>query len=347
MKSNFKSCIFSETTKKQIDAMTDINMKLRFYEAVTNYGIYGIDPDFEGIDLLIWIPMKDIIDNATNKRGAPVGNANAKKANNKTSDSDTEQEKQIKYNETKKLPENIESNSEQKKQMDLIENKENNSKQEKQIKQLNSIKTNKTIRPNDNDNDNVNVNDNDNVNVNHPPPEDTAGQDIYTCSDKQEDEEVFSDFSENENLTQLAKDIYGVFVEAGINKPNTFLLFLQRDFQLGLDKLREQAIPVTPDILAACKNYAKVLALKKQQATWWNFTGGFDGFCGKNIILKFLPERFTLTQFEKNNRSPQAEKDYSKQDFSQSSIDEFFGKPQPPPQVVSADVGDELEGVMF
>ncbi|WP_024751630.1 hypothetical protein [Treponema phagedenis] len=147
MKSNFKSCIFSETTKKQIDAMTDINMKLRFYEAVTNYGIYGIDPDFEGIDLLIWIPMKDIIDNATNKRGAPVGNANAKKANNKTSDSDTEQEKQIKYNETKKLPENIESNSEQKKQMDLIENKENNSKQEKQIKQLNSIKTNKTIRP--------------------------------------------------------------------------------------------------------------------------------------------------------------------------------------------------------
>ncbi|CEM61197.1 hypothetical protein TPHV1_150079 [Treponema phagedenis] len=55
-------------------------MKLRFYEAVTNYGIYGIDPDFEGIDLLIWIPMKDIIDNATNKRGAPVGNANAKKS---------------------------------------------------------------------------------------------------------------------------------------------------------------------------------------------------------------------------------------------------------------------------
>ncbi|TYT79744.1 hypothetical protein [Treponema phagedenis] len=331
MKSNFKSCIFSETTKKQIDAMTDINMKLRFYEAVTNYGIYGIDPDFEGIDLLIWIPMKDIIDNATNKRGAPVGNANAQKANNKTSDSNTEQEKQFKFTETKELP----------------KNKENNSKQEKQIKQLNSIKTNKTIRPNDNDNDNLNLNDNDNDNVNHPPPEDTAGQDIYTCSDKQKDGEVFSDFSENENLTQLAKDIYGVFVEAGINKPNTFLLFLQRDFRLGLDKLREQAIPVTPDILAACKNYAKVLALKKQQATWWNFTGGFDGFCGKNIILKFLPERFTLTQFEKNNRSPQAEKDYSKQDFSQSSIDEFFGKPQPPPQVVSADVVDELEGVMF
>lgn len=80
MKSKFKSFVFPETTKKQIDAMP-AEMKLKFYIAVTDYGMYGIEPeDLSEIEMLIWIPMKDLLDNSKNSRGgAPEGNQNAQK----------------------------------------------------------------------------------------------------------------------------------------------------------------------------------------------------------------------------------------------------------------------------
>ena len=80
MAKEFKSFVFPETTKKQIDAMP-VEMKLRFYDAVTNYGMYGIEPeDLSQIEYLIWIPMKDLIDNCRKSHGgAPVGNNNARK----------------------------------------------------------------------------------------------------------------------------------------------------------------------------------------------------------------------------------------------------------------------------
>ncbi|MCL2092979.1 MAG: hypothetical protein FWH12_02185 [Treponema sp.] len=61
-------------------------MRLRYYEAVCNYGLYGIEPDFQGVEQSIWIPMRDLIDSASDrsrvysdngkKGGAPVGNTN-------------------------------------------------------------------------------------------------------------------------------------------------------------------------------------------------------------------------------------------------------------------------------
>lgn len=80
MKKKFKSFIFPETTKKQIDSMP-AEMKLKFYEAVTNYGMYGIEPEgLSEIEKLIWIPMQDLIDNCSSgKGGAPEGNQNAAK----------------------------------------------------------------------------------------------------------------------------------------------------------------------------------------------------------------------------------------------------------------------------
>lgn len=85
----FKSFKMSETTYNQINSLPE-NMRLKFYSAVCNYGINGIEPNFTGVEYSVWIPMKDLIDysnersriNSANgkKGGAPEGNQNRKKA---------------------------------------------------------------------------------------------------------------------------------------------------------------------------------------------------------------------------------------------------------------------------
>ena len=85
----FRSFKMSETTFNQISALPE-KMQLRYYKAVCNYGINGIEPDFEGIEYSIWLPMRDLIDYSDNrsrtnsengkKGGAPVGNNNRSKA---------------------------------------------------------------------------------------------------------------------------------------------------------------------------------------------------------------------------------------------------------------------------
>jgi hypothetical protein len=85
----FKRFQMSETTFNQIDSLPD-EMQLKFYKAVCNYGLFGVEPDFAGVENSVWIPMKDLIDSArarskTNSDngkmgGAPVGNNNRKQA---------------------------------------------------------------------------------------------------------------------------------------------------------------------------------------------------------------------------------------------------------------------------
>jgi len=85
----FKSFQMSETTFNQINNLPE-NMRLMFYEAVCNYGINSIEPEFTGVELSVWIPMRDLIDYANErsrinsengkKGGAPKGNNNRKQA---------------------------------------------------------------------------------------------------------------------------------------------------------------------------------------------------------------------------------------------------------------------------
>ncbi len=139
----FKSFVFSETTKKQIDLMPTPEMKLKFYEAVTNYGMFGTEPEnLNDIEMIIWLPMKDLIDNSkSSKGGAPSGNQNAQKKNLN----------------------------------DIEENNQNNLKttyfEEKQPKQP---ENNQTILNNHNDNLNGNVNGNERENHNL-----NAGKEVF------------------------------------------------------------------------------------------------------------------------------------------------------------------------
>ncbi|MDR1902792.1 MAG: DUF6291 domain-containing protein [Treponema sp.] len=60
MTSNFRTFVMSETLLKQINALSD-ELQLKFYRAVANYGIHGIEPEFTGLELVLWILMKDSI----------------------------------------------------------------------------------------------------------------------------------------------------------------------------------------------------------------------------------------------------------------------------------------------
>ncbi|MDR1399413.1 MAG: DUF6291 domain-containing protein [Treponema sp.] len=88
----FASFIVCETTHKQLKKMSP-EMRLRFYDALFEFGINGVEPDFEGLEEIVWIPMMDFILNSKRadeewhakqrvngkKGGAPKGNTNAKK----------------------------------------------------------------------------------------------------------------------------------------------------------------------------------------------------------------------------------------------------------------------------
>jgi hypothetical protein len=56
----FSTFIMSETTRNQIKALPK-EKQLKFFWAVMNFGLDGIEPDFDGIELAVWIPMRDLI----------------------------------------------------------------------------------------------------------------------------------------------------------------------------------------------------------------------------------------------------------------------------------------------
>jgi hypothetical protein len=85
----FSSFVFCETTLKQINDLPE-ELRLKFYEAVVTYGIYGIEPHFSGLENTVWISMKDIIDTTKAKRKvkqkAGKAGGEAKRDNNQTGD---------------------------------------------------------------------------------------------------------------------------------------------------------------------------------------------------------------------------------------------------------------------
>jgi hypothetical protein len=88
----FSSFVVCETTRNQLKKMRP-EMRLRFYDALFDFGIEGIEPDFEYMEDIIWTPMRDFIllskqdDEQWHEKqresgkqgGAPKGNNNARK----------------------------------------------------------------------------------------------------------------------------------------------------------------------------------------------------------------------------------------------------------------------------
>ena len=60
------SFIFYETFAKQLKLLD--KMRYRFYEAIIEYGLYGTEPDFTGLEACAWLPIQEAIDNAKARR---------------------------------------------------------------------------------------------------------------------------------------------------------------------------------------------------------------------------------------------------------------------------------------
>lgn len=86
--------VFYPSFRKQLRAIKNEKIKLLIYEALADYGVCGIEPDFSDIDPLgtveaLFVPMRQEIDKAKaryianvengKKGGAPKGNRNAAK----------------------------------------------------------------------------------------------------------------------------------------------------------------------------------------------------------------------------------------------------------------------------
>lgn len=126
-------------------------------------------------------------------------------------------------------------------------------------------------------------------------------------------QELSSEKNERENeFLVITKKIHEVFLSWNI-KPNTkFKDFLESDFITGITMLYDQKIYVSLEtLLSSCENYAKVLALKREGATWWKAVLPFDRFCQNKIISKFLPENFNLEDFILEKERSKKAKDYN------------------------------------
>ena len=64
----FSSFVMSETVCNQIRALPQ-KKQLKFFWAVVNFGMDNIEPDFAGMELAVWIPMRDFIKNRLNTDG--------------------------------------------------------------------------------------------------------------------------------------------------------------------------------------------------------------------------------------------------------------------------------------
>ena len=87
------------------------------------------------------------------------------------------------------------------------------------------------------------------------------------------------------------------------------ITFTMRDFKLANSALNNLHLH-SDEVIAAVKNYAQVIDLKRQGLTWWNSEQTFYNFCEKKTILKFLPENFKIEDFMRKDTvsSPNEEK---------------------------------------
>ena len=280
----FKSFVFSETTKKQIDLMPTPEMKLKFYEAVTNYGIFGIEPtDLNDIEMIIWLPMKDLIDNSkSSKGGAPSGNQNAQRKNLNLS---------VQNEESDETTDSCKNNSSYEKQPEEVENNQNNLKttkttyfEEKQPKQPENNQT--TLNNlNHNHNHNLNLNGNGNERENHNLNASEVVLNTLTLSPPQ---------------TEYSKKIFEIFKKARLPcARENEISFLQTDFKNAISVIhrKEELQNVhSDDIIQACRNFADIYS---NSDTYCGFRQkiGFYQLVQKQWFYDLLPANFDKSRF--------------------------------------------------
>lgn len=308
----FKSFVFSETTKKQIDLMPTPEMKLKFYEAVTNYGMFGTEPEnLNDIEMIIWLPMKDLIDNSkSSKGGAPSGNQNA-------------QRKNLNNEENNETTDFCKNNSNYGKQPEEVENNPKKLKTTKttcfEEKQLKQPENNQTTLNNHNLNHNDNLNGNGNERENHNL---NAGEAVFnTLSPPQ---------------TEYSKKIFEIFKNARLPcaKENE-ISFLQTDFKNAISAIhrKEELQNVhSDDIIQACRNFTDIYS---NPDTYCGFRQkiGFYQLVQKQWFYDLLPANFDKNRFLVRKADNQEESRRTPEQIEAQLLDEMKGNPRFIPKI--------------
>jgi len=66
MASEFSTFVMSETTVKQIYSLPD-TLQLKFFRAVSDFGLHGIEPELDGLEYTLWIGIKDFLTHTKRK----------------------------------------------------------------------------------------------------------------------------------------------------------------------------------------------------------------------------------------------------------------------------------------
>lgn len=317
----FKSFVFSETTKKQIDLMPTPEMKLKFYEAVTNYGMFGTEPEnLNAIEMIIWLPMKDLIDNSkSSKGGAPSGNQNAQRKNLNNIEENNETTDSCKNNSNyEKQPEEVENNQNNQNNQNNLKTTKTTCFEEKQPKQPENNQTtlnNHNHNLNHNDNLNSNGNERENHNLN-------AGEEVfYTLSPSQ---------------TEYSKKIFEIFKKARLPcaKENE-ISFLQTDFKNAISAIhrKEELQNVhSDDIIQACRNFTDIYA---NPDTYCGFRQkiGFYQLVQKQWFYDLLPANFDKNRFLVRKADNQEESRRTPEQIEAQLLDEMKGNPRFIPKI--------------
>lgn len=131
-------------------------------------------------------------------------------------------------------------------------------------------------------------------------PEEVVKENMTTETPEQEQaREKFEYDTESDPHKNYAEQIFDVLFSHNLPccKGN-LITFTMRDFRLANSELMRLHLH-SDDVIAAVKNYAEVIDLKRQGLTWWNSEQDFFHFCEKKTILKFLPENFKIEDFLK------------------------------------------------
>lgn len=280
-----------------------------FWLAINEYATKGIEPDFDDDNILssaLFEVIKPQLDaNQRKKDGGVKGgrpkktqnddvefcheNENIESENVKTTEKTVNTEKNAEKTENKPMVseektygfETENHRLESEKPM-VIEEKtigfesENHRLANQKPNVNDNVNDNDNVNLNDNANENANPNENLNLNVNESPP---------------------LEFSPYEK--SYAEEIYKLWHENGLKESRGGIItFLQKDFRLGIPKIRAQKIHST-ELLKAIENYAEVVhkAIRKG-ISWFESDVFFDTFCSESILQRFLPERYEVSGLE-------------------------------------------------
>ncbi|MCM1221587.1 MAG: helix-turn-helix domain-containing protein [Lachnospiraceae bacterium] len=261
--------------------------QLDFYDKLTDYGLYGTEPEFGNPYLaIIFNQMKFAIDNQKTKSGANAENGKRGGRKSELSESNARQIMRMRNKGTsvKEISEAFDCS--ERTVYRMLQDCQNQDGFDK------TDKTDKTEIAEMNRNE---------FELEHeheiPPEADSA------CEDS---EEAIADGSPPDDY---ARRVFDLCAKVGIPNCNgNFINFIQRDFKLALSGVRELRLH-SDEFLSALENYGKILQLRREGRTWWEREMRLDQLCGgqKKLIMRFLPENFKVEDYLKEV-SPEEEK---------------------------------------